>query len=641
MTFVVSDGALVQLEQARPALGTRGNLTLSSDLVSDYASLWRTQPAVRTVISFLARNIAGLGLHAFERVDDSDRRRISSGPLYELLERPGGTGVTGTSRYRLINALVHDLGIYDQAFWLKLRVGGNSPRALLRIPPWMVDPVGSSLMEPTGFLIRGARGKLSVPRESMVYFHGFNPDDARLGCSPLEALRQTLAEEWQAGQYREQVFRNGGRFSGYIERPAEAPEWGDAGKQRFRADWQAQYTGDGPSAGGTPILEDGMRFVPSAQTSEQAQYVQGRKLTREEVAAAYFIPPPMVGLLDNATFSNITEQHKMLYQDTLGPRLEEIQADLEIQLVPEFDDQPGRTYVEFNLSEKLRGSFEEQASALQTATGAPYLLRSEARARLNLPRIDGADTLVVPLNVLEGGQASPTDSAPKALGHQPGLQVKARAHDRYQAKHAKVLKAFFERQGQVVKSLVGAGADTIGAVWDGKRWDRELGDDLYRLAVLTSKAVAGDVLDGLAMPADAYDVDRTLAFLRAVADRVAANVNQATKDQVDAHLGDDDPLTAIGATFDTATSSRAEKVALTAVTTWSGFATVETGRQVGGASKTWETGPNARPSHARMNGETVGIDETFSNGADWPCDPSLGADDVAGCNCSVSITTGD
>jgi hypothetical protein len=68
--------------------------------------------------------------------------------------------------------------------------------------------------------------------------------------------------------------------------------------------------------------------------------------------------------------------------------------------------------VEFNLAEKLRGAFEEQAVQLQTSVGGPYMTRDEARARLNLPHLEGANDLIVPMKVTQGGQASPTDSAP-------------------------------------------------------------------------------------------------------------------------------------------------------------------------------------------------------------------------------------
>jgi phage portal protein BeeE len=52
----------------------------------------------------------------------------------------------------------------------------------------------------------------------------------------------------------------------------------------------------------------------------------------------------MVGILDHASFSNITEQHKMLYQDTLGPWLTMIQEEIALQLIPDFEAKPDEFY---------------------------------------------------------------------------------------------------------------------------------------------------------------------------------------------------------------------------------------------------------------------------------------------------------
>jgi hypothetical protein len=91
-----------------------------------------------------------------------------------------------------------------------------------------------------------------------------------------------------------------------------------------------------------------------------------------------------------------------------------IQQELELQLLPDFEDISG-VYVEFNVHEKLRGSFEEQAIQLQTSVGGPWMTRNEARARMNLPQVPDGDELITPLNVTTGGQASPRDSAPPAI----------------------------------------------------------------------------------------------------------------------------------------------------------------------------------------------------------------------------------
>ena len=73
---------------------------------------------------------------------------------------------------------------------------------------------------------------------------------------------------------------------------------------------------------------------------------------------------------------------------------------------------------------------------------------------------------------------------------------------------------------------------------------------------------------------------------------------------------------------------------------------MEAGRQCApsGTLKTWVHHPSKSPraDHERMDGETVGIRERFSNGADWPGDTkSLSAGDVANCHCEVELTIPD
>jgi hypothetical protein len=91
--------------------------------------------------------------------------------------------------------------------------------------------------------------------------------------------------------------------------------------------------------------------------------------------------------------------------------------------------------------------------------------------------------------------------------------------------------------------------------------------------------------------------------------------------------------------FDQAKDSRATGIAAGLSVFLAGFATHEAGKQIQrregvDVTKTWVTGSNPRAEHAAINGETVDIDATFSNGMDWPGD---GGPDDAGCNCSVEI----
>jgi HK97 family phage portal protein len=613
-----------------------------------YAAIYRAQPAVRTVVGFLARNISQLALQTFRRLGDTDRERLTDHPIALLLRQPNPR----TTQYRFINSLVSDLGIYDDAYWVKLRNDDAQAIGLRRIQPWRVEALGPEWTDAEQYRIHGSRGYLDLDPGEVVHFRGYNPDDSRVGCSPLEALRRVLAEEYAATGWREQMWRNGARVSGYIKRPLEAPDWSAGGKARFKGDWQAQYTGDGPQAGGTPILEDGMEFVPASINPKEAQYVESRRLTREEVAAEYYIAPPLVGILEHATFSNIKEQHKQLYQDTLGPWCAQIEQEVDLQLIPDLPS-PSGVYVEFNIAEKLQGSFEEQAQQLQAAVGGPYMTRNEARARMNLPSIEGGDELIVPLNVIEGGLASPQDTAPKAVLARRrtkvrAVQLKGRAPARFDTEGTEQLSAFFARQAVVVRSQLGAAKSrgakaTIGEVWDQPRWDAELAADLLDLALKAARTVAAAILSALGLSPDVYDEPRTLAFQRAVAQRVAHSVNTVTRARLVEALADDDPAATVAHVFQVAQDQRAGEIAVSHVTASSGFATQEAVKQTGRtATKTWVvTSNNPRPTHLLMDGQTVDIDGKFSNGAEWPADAVLPIDEVAGCQCELEVSVED
>jgi len=486
MAFVVTAGQLQSVQRSYNSYQAMGGpylrtVALSPTLTQTYGQLWRAQPAVRMVTGFLARNVASLSLDPYRRVSATDRVKATDHPLSRLLERPMlGSKLT---KYRLLSYLMHDLCIYDSAYWLKMATtrGGVG---IQPIPPSMVTPLGSNILSPAGYRITGNNGHRDYDPDQLVHFHGYNPEDMREGVAPIETLRQILAEEHAATVYREQMWRNGARVAGYIKRPKDAPKWSDPARTRFKSEWQAQYAGDGPQTGGTPILEDGMEFAGSSVTPRDAQYVEARKLTREEVAVAFFVNPVMLGLMDGATIGNFAEIHKMLYQDTLPPWLTQISQDIECQLLDDLDpsSQDGSVYVEFNIKVKLAGSFEAQAGALQSAVGGPWMTRDEARAMNNLPHVDGADELIVPLNVVAGGLASPNDTAPDEPDNGPSNG---------QPPKAAVIAALQRRQEQTILSRLGGKADAgITEIFDLDRWNAELAADLTKAGVSGADDIA-------------------------------------------------------------------------------------------------------------------------------------------------------
>lgn len=386
-----------------------GEYLTSSILSKPVEQLWREQPHLRTVVGFVARNIAQLGLHVFERDAEDGRNRVRDGVLAELLAEPNDD----TTTFELIEATVASRMLYDETYWFV----GADPRApgrwvIRHVPtPWIIGTIGATAFNVQGYKVAipntTTPGQwVEISSDDMIVFHGWNPTDPTSGTSPVHALKAILAEQIHAQVFRDQMWKRGGRVGTYLSRPKESP-WGEGARDKFIAQWQAQYSGDSASnAGGTPLLEDGMEIKQARFSAKDEQFIEASKLSLETCAQVYYINPTMVGILDNANYSNVREFRKSLYGDTLGPEIERMQQRINRKLVPRIDGNP-RRYVEFNLEAKLAGSFEEQGALLQQAVGGPYMLTNEARARMNLPSIDGGDELIRPLNVTQNGDQNP------------------------------------------------------------------------------------------------------------------------------------------------------------------------------------------------------------------------------------------
>lgn len=373
--------------------------------------LWRDQPNLRTVVSFLARNVAQLGVHTFETAEDGNHQRVRDSRLAELIRTPNPQQTT----YELMYDLVSTLALRDIAYWVV------TPDRDSRSPSgWMIRPIPP--MWVTGVEADGVFGigsyevsppgtghSIVVPASEMLVFHGWSPEDVHRGESPVTALKGTLREQIAAQQYREQRWTKGARVDSFMTRPASAPAWSPEARRKFQRAYQAAYSG--AQGGGTPLLEDGMELKKLGFSSKEDEYIEAAKLALTTVAAAFHVNPVMVGVLDNANYSNVKEFSRMLYSDTLGPTLRMIQDRINTFMAPRIA--PGE-FVEFNVKEKMRGSFEEEAASLNTATGTAWMTPDEARATQNLPALGGdAARLVSNLNqtVMDSGTADPAPAA--------------------------------------------------------------------------------------------------------------------------------------------------------------------------------------------------------------------------------------
>ena len=364
--------------------------------------LWKSQPNLRKVVDFIARNVASVPLGAYERVSDTERRRLHDEPLANALRSPK----RGVAPYRLWHGVISDRLIYDR--WAVLHGQDEEGRlTLTRLPAsrtWIrTDSIGAV----QGVHWWNGKGWSDpIPLDTLIFDHGYAATSA--GLSPVETLRGILEESAEAERYRRDLWENGTRAPGYIHRPAES-KWEENQRNRFVESLRAQFGRGGTRPGGLPLLEDGMEIRRlDIFSPRDMKDIEARQLSAVEVASAYHVAPELVGAREG-NFSNVDAFRQMLWSVSLGPYIDEWQGAINAQLVPLLA--AGRdVYVEANVDAKMRGSFLEQTRVMQSAVGAPWLTRNEARAMQNRSPVEGGDKLITPLNVLIGGQASPNDS---------------------------------------------------------------------------------------------------------------------------------------------------------------------------------------------------------------------------------------
>jgi HK97 family phage portal protein len=556
--FVVTENQLTGLiAPITPYYSTPSEwIQLEQGKLTTFSEIYRSQPAVRSVVDFIASHAARMPLRVYQRREGTSPDHLRDHPMQKLLEVPSGYRPGAEARTSFWRSIWLDFLLYDRVCMVKIRnPDTNNPVALVRVPPVWYSPWGNDYWRPSHIRIIGNRGFDNIPIEDCVYWHGYDPVDPRIGVSPMITLRSMLEEESAGSAWRRRFWENNAQPSMVVTRPMESPDWAEGARDRFMESLRAAANRGKPL-----MLEEGMTAESAdAFNPKSTEYVSSKQFTREEVLRVYNMP---MGLFEaNVVGSNLGQYRSMLYAETLAPLLARGTDELQDQLLSEYEADPysAGIYIDPAIEEKMRGNITEQIEMITRATGAPVMLRSEGRDMLNLPFVEGTDELITPLNVLVGNQTSAYDAEPDNLANQNGpanapeefeqppdkagivepptrepvfnVDEEAKRESslpiqkNFTAKHVELLKHFFDRQDSAVKSALGAGKP-----FNQKRWTSELATDLFRLATLTSTYYGTDIAE---QRGGTYDEAQALPALKAEAGMTADRITAKIKSQLD------------------------------------------------------------------------------------------------------------
>jgi HK97 family phage portal protein len=342
---------------------------------------------------------------------------ISSLPL--MVYRPDGSGNRVVAKDHSLYRVLHDSPNYDQTavdFWdfvaASIELWGNAYARILRSSTGILGlmPINPACISARRLMDGSIQyswtedGKSYVESDrGVLHIRGFGGDPLG-GMSTLHFGRHAFGLARTIDKAAAKTFANGMRPGVTLT----FEKWlTDAQRNTIEGKLEDKFIG-AVNAGRPFILEGGQKLQVIDMKPEDAQMLESRAFSVQEVCRFFGVPPFMIGHTEKVTSfgSGLTEQVLGFQKFTLRRRLKRIEQALEKQLLTAAERAAGMS-IEFNLDGLLRGDATARATFYQQMTQIGAMTINEVRALENLPAVTGGEVPRMQMQnvpITEGGK---------------------------------------------------------------------------------------------------------------------------------------------------------------------------------------------------------------------------------------------
>lgn len=233
-----------------------------------------------------------------------------------------------------------------------------------------------------------------INRDDLFHLPGFTVD-GMFGVSAIEYGAEVIGSAQAGNSAANRTFRNG-------LLPTVAFKIDKFLTPQQREDFRSNLSSisGALNAGKSPLMEGGMSAEEIGIKPSDAQLLESRAYSAEEVCRWFGVPPTMVGLADKASSwaSSSEALNRWFLQYTLLPWLVKSQQACNTQLLSPTDRL--RYYVEFATEGLLRADSAGRASLYNSSLQNGWMTRNEVRKLENLPAMEGGDIATVQSNLI-------------------------------------------------------------------------------------------------------------------------------------------------------------------------------------------------------------------------------------------------
>lgn len=332
----------------------------------------------------IANSAAQTPLKVYNTNPDGTRgEEILEGRFWDLINRPNKYQ-TG---YDLIEAIVSSLELTGDSY---VEQGGSNPVEPTQLyplrPDWMeIVPDAKQMVKEYRYQTNG-KTIIFEPTE-VLHTKYYHPRSELYGLSPIQPSNQSIILDLYTQTFQKKFFLQGGMISSYISVPGSLS---DHDFNRLKAQFTAEFSGI-KNAHKFGLIDNAGKIETIGTDLKNLLLTEQKNQNRDEILAAFGVPPVMVGLLDAATFNNTNEQKKAFWQNTMKPKLKKIQDRFNQAFFWAYDVE-----CEFDLStvESLKEDQVQKSTTAVNLANAGIMTPNEVREHFyQLPPLPGGDAL--------------------------------------------------------------------------------------------------------------------------------------------------------------------------------------------------------------------------------------------------------
>ncbi|MCP9626110.1 phage portal protein [Rhodopseudomonas palustris] len=217
----------------------------------------------------------------------------------------------------------------------------------------------------------------------------FHPLDDHYGLAPLEAAAAAVDTHNAASRWNKALLDNSARPSGALL--YAGPEGAVLNETQFdRLKQELERTYEGAANAGRPLLlEGGLDWKPMALSPKDMDFLEAKHAAAREIALAFGVPPMLLGIPGDNTFSNYQEANRSFVRQTVLPLATRTGNALAQWLAPQFGDGV-RLVVD---TDQIDALASDRAALWDRITAAPFLTLNEKREAVGYAPLEGGDRL--------------------------------------------------------------------------------------------------------------------------------------------------------------------------------------------------------------------------------------------------------